>query len=133
MRDEASEPFAGLVPGTALPELRVHVSPAANERYFRAAGVSHPSLETGALYPPIAANLTILAFQQVHSAAVLQTRQHLVCHRRAPAGTDLVVRATIGDRSDKRGRPYIDVDATITTSDAPDAPLWTSQVTFTPV
>jgi hypothetical protein len=124
-----SNAFAEMVPGTPLPELRLTVSAAANERYWRAAGVDHPRLRAGSLYPPIAANLTILAFQQGCADAMIQTRQRLVCHRSCDAGIELVVHGTVVDRYDKRGRTYIDVEATIA---ADDESLWTSTVTFTP-
>ena len=32
----------------------------------------------------------------------------------------------------KRGRSYVDVETTIVTADAPDDPVWTSEVSFTP-
>ncbi len=76
-----SEAWAALRPGHELGPLRLTVSTAANERYWRAAGVDHPRLRAGALYPPIAANLTILCFQLTVPDAMIQTRQRLVCHR----------------------------------------------------
>ena len=124
-------PFAALAPGTPLGPFRVAISAAANERYWRAAGVDHPRLREGALYPPIAANLTILTFQQTCPEAMIQTRQRLVCHRCQPAGTELVVRGEVIAAYDKRGRDYVDCSLTIATA-ADDAPLWTSDVTFTP-
>src|SRR5437660_12726971 len=77
--------FGELAVGDALAPLRLTVSAAANERYWRAAGVVHPALAAGALYPPIAANLTVLCFAQVCPEAMIQTRQHLRCHRRVGA------------------------------------------------
>jgi hypothetical protein len=124
--------FAEVAAGTELPELRLTVSAAANERYWRAAGVDHSSLEAGALYPPIAANLTVLCFGQVCPDAMIQTRQLLRCHRIARAGVELVTRGRVTDRYEKRGRVYVDVETTVATADAPDAPLWTSAVSFTP-
>lgn len=124
-------PFAELAPGTGFGPHEVTVGPAANERYWRAAGVEHPSLEAGALYPLIAANLTILAFQQACPDPVIQTRQRLVCHGRAHAGTTLVTRGAVVARYAKRGRDYVDIEATVTVA-GNGAPLWTSQATFTP-
>jgi hypothetical protein len=121
-----------MVPGTVLPELRVTVSPAANERYWRNAGVDHEALRAGALYPPIAANLTVLCFQQVCPEAMIQTRQKLRAHRRAEAGAELLTTGRVADRYEKRGRVYVDVVTTVTTADAPGNPLWTSEVSFTP-
>jgi hypothetical protein len=125
-------PFSALTAGTPLGPLEVDVSVAANERYWRAAGVEHPALEAGLLYPPIAANLTILAFGARCAEPVIQTRQRLVCHRGATAGVRLVARGAVTARYDKRGRPYVDVAVDVATADAPDDVLWTSEVSFTP-
>ncbi len=57
--------------GQRLGPLGLVVSAEANERYWRAAGIEHPSLEAGALYPPIAANLTVLLLQTVVDEPVL--------------------------------------------------------------
>ena len=127
-----STTFDRIGPGTRFGPFTVTVSPAANERYWRAAGVDHPRLQAGALYPPIAANLTILAFGDTCADAMIQTRQRLVCHRSVPAGTELVVTGAVTARYAKRGRDYIDVEATIAPTAAADDPLWTSTVTFTP-
>ena len=124
--------FSSLRTGRDLGELRLTVPVAANERYWRAAGIDHLSLRAGTLYPPIAANLTVLLFGAVCRDPVIQTRQHLRCHRRADAGIELVTTGRIVDAYDKRGRAYVDVDAIVTPADAPDAPLWDSSVTFTP-
>ena len=85
-------------------------------------------LRAGALYPPIAANLTILLFQTVATRGVLQTAQRLVCHRRGEAGTPLAVSGTVRERFEKRGREYAVVEATVTLPDG--SPLWTSVATF---
>jgi hypothetical protein len=124
--------FEDLVAGSLLPALRLTVSPAANERYWRAAGVDHPALAAGALYPPIAANLTVLCFGQACTEPVIQTRQRLRCHRRAAAGSELYTIGRITARYEKRGRRYVDVEAVVSTVDGTDDPLWTSEVSFTP-
>ena len=121
-----------MTPGTVLEPLRLTVSAAANERYWRAAGVGHPALAAGALYPPIAANLTVLCFAQVCPEAMIQTRQHLRCHRRVSAGLELVTTGCVAQRYEKRGRTYIDVETMVAAVDAPDDPVWTSAVSFTP-
>ncbi|HVJ96917.1 MAG TPA: hypothetical protein VNC41_08800 [Acidimicrobiia bacterium] len=125
--------FDQLVPGTDLGELALTVSPAANERYWRAAGADHPLLVAGALYPPIAANLTVLLFNEACPVPVIQTRQVLRTHRRADAGVELHTTGAIIDAYEKRGRAYVDIEAVVTTADARDQPLWTSMVSFTPV
>jgi hypothetical protein len=118
--------------GTVLGPFACTVSAAANERYWRAAGVSHPALEAGALYPPIAANLTILMFLETCPHPMIQTSQVLQCHRAVDAGTPLVVTGHVTARYEKRGRAYVDVEANIATAAAPDEPVWTSTVSFTP-
>jgi hypothetical protein len=124
--------FADMVPGTVLPPLRLSISAAANERYGRAAGAEHPALAAGALYPPIAANLTVLCFGQVCPEPVIQTRQRLRSHRRVDAAAELVTTGRVSARYAKRGREYVDVETTVATSAAPDDPVWTSLVSFTP-
>lgn len=125
---KAAEPFGGAVVGTELGPLRFTVSSAANERYWASAGVDHPMLREGALYPPIAANLTILAFQTVATRPLLHTAQRLVCHRRGEAGRELEVTGRVVERYEKREREYAVVEAVITLPDG--AALWTSTATF---
>jgi hypothetical protein len=123
-----TSPFGGAVVGTDLGPLRITVSAAANERYWASAGVDHPALRQGALYPPVAANLTILLFQTVATRPLLHTSQRLISHRRGEAGTELTVTGTVADRYEKRGREYAVVDAVVALPDG--EPLWTSTATF---
>ena len=125
---EPATPFGGAVSGTELGPLRITVSAAANERYWASAGVDHPALRGGALYPPIAANLGILLFQTVATRPLLHTDQRLVAHRRGDAGVELTVTGTVRERYEKRGREYAVVDAVVTLPDG--EPLWTSTATF---
>jgi hypothetical protein len=125
---ETATAFGGAVAGTELGPLRITVSAAANERYWASAGADHPALRQGALYPPIAANLTILLFQTVATRPLLHTSQRLVAHRRGDAGSEVTVTGTVTDRYEKRGREYAVVDAVVALPDA--APLWTSTATF---
>jgi hypothetical protein len=118
-----------LIEGRQLGPLEITVSPAANERYWSAAGVSHPLLAAGALYPPIVANLTILLVQTAVDDALLHTAQRLVCHRQAEAGTPLSVTGRVSERFEKRGREYATVTAVVSIAGAD--PLWTSVATFT--
>jgi hypothetical protein len=127
-----SNAWGSLTAGQTLGPMRLTISIAANERYWRAAGVDHPLLRAGALYPPIAANLTILCFQQTCPDAMIQTRQRLKCHRTAQAGRELVTFGRVVERYEKRGREYVDIEVAVITADEPDQPLWTSWVTFTP-
>jgi hypothetical protein len=121
-------PFGGAVTGTDLGRLRITVSAAANERYWASAGVDHPALRQGALYPPVAANLTILLFQTVATRPLLHTSQRLVSHRRGEAGAELTVTGTVVDRYEKRGREYAVIEAVVALPDG--EPLWTSTATF---
>ena len=117
--------------GAALPPLPVRVGEAANDRYWAGAGIEPAARPAGLLYPPMAANLTILAVQQVVDEPLLHTAQRLRCHRALLAPADLVVRGRCARRFEKRGRSYAVVEAEI---DGPDGgPLWTSIATFTPV
>ena len=125
-------PFASLVPGVELGPFAVTVSATANERYWRAAGVDHSALREGALYPPIAANLTILALLERCAEPMIQTRQRLACRGRLDAGTPLLVTGRVEARYEKRGRVYVDIDAGVATAAAPAYAVWTSGVTFTP-
>jgi hypothetical protein len=127
-----ANPLAEVAEGDALGPFEVTVSPAANERYWRAAGVEHPALATGTLYPPIAANLTILLFQQHCPHPMIQTRQLLRCHRTENAGAPLVVTGRVVARYLKREREYVDIEAIVHRAGRPDEPLWTSNVSFTP-
>jgi hypothetical protein len=129
---DTSNAWKNLAPEQLLGPLRLSISEAANERYWRAAGVDHPLLRAGALYPPIAANLTVLCFQQTVPDAMIQTRQRLKCHRIAKSGTELVTFGRVVARYEKRGREYVDIEVAVITAGEPDDPLWTSWVTFTP-
>ena len=124
---EVSTEWAALAPDQPLGPMRVTMSEAANERYWRAAGVDHPALQAGALYPPIAANLTILCFQQTCPDAMIQTRQRLKCHRIARAGAELVTFGRVVARYEKRGREYVDIEvAVITTGPGEIIPIATA-------
>jgi len=124
--------FSELTAGTVLGPLRLTISAAANERYWRSAGADHPALER-ALYPPIAANLSVLCFGELCPEPVIQTRQYLRAHRLVEAGTELVTTGRIAERYEKRGRAYVDVETTVAAATAPEVPVWTSRVSFTPV
>jgi hypothetical protein len=125
-----AKPFDQLAVGDELPVLRLTVSESANERYWRAAGVTHPALSAGALYPPIAANLTVLCFGQLCPEPVIQTRQRLECERVQHAGVELETTGRVVGRTTKRGREYVDIE-TIVRADGET--VWRSLVSFTPV
>jgi hypothetical protein len=120
-----------LAEGTELGPLPLTVGEAANDRYWAGAGIDHPARRAGFLYPPMAANLTILLVQTQLPLPMLQTAQRLECHRAGRAPADLVVTGVVAQRFAKRGREYMVVEATVGVVD--EAPLWTSVATFTPV
>jgi hypothetical protein len=126
-----SIPFSEVAAGTALEPLTVAISAAANDRYWQGAGVEHPLRSAGALYPLIAANLTILTFSGLCADAMIQTRQRLVCHRRADAPASLRTTGRVSQRYERRGRAYVVVETTVTV-EGDDRALWTSTVVFTP-
>jgi hypothetical protein len=117
--------------GASLGPLVLEVSPTANERYWAAAGIDHPARAQGRLYPPMAANLTILLLQTAVTEPVLQTAQQLTCHAVADAGVELTVDGTVAERFDRRGRAYVVVDAVVRLPGG--LVLWSSRATFTPV
>jgi hypothetical protein len=126
--DAGAAPFSGAVVGTTFGPVRYEVSEAANDRYWEGAGLVHPARTAGFLYPPMAANLTILAFQTVVPAPLLHTHQTLVAHGAAHAPAALVVAGVVSRRFAKRGREYVEVATEIGTDD--DLHLWTSIATF---
>jgi hypothetical protein len=126
-----STTFADLSVGTELEPLDVAISAAANDRYWEGAGVDHPLRRAGALYPLIAANLTILTFGRLCPDAMIQTRQRLVCHRRADAPATLRTTGLISERYERRGRTYVVVETTVAVAGT-DTPVWSSTVVFTP-
>src|SRR6478736_6305874 len=102
-------PFAGAGLDTPFGSVTYAVSEAANDRYWRAAGIEHPARDAGVLYPPMAANLTILAFQTIAPDPLLHTAQTLTSHAIGHAPADLVVTGRVSGRFAKRGREYIEV------------------------
>lgn len=122
--------FADLAAGTALEPLTLTLSEAANDRYWEGAGIEHPVRAAGALYPLVAANLTVLAFGQTCADPVIQARQTLVCHRRADAPATLVTAGAVREAYERRGRAYVVVDTEVAL--AGGDPLWSSTVVFTP-
>ena len=121
--------FGGLKVGDELEPLRLTISAAANERYWRAAGLDDPLLEAGAIYPLIAANLIVLALTRRYPDAMIQTAQQLQCHRIAVAPSELVTCARVNTRYEKRGLQYIVIAATVTVD---GEQLWDASAHFTP-
>ena len=119
--------FSGLTTGDPFGPVEYDVSAAANDRYWRAAGIEHGTTTAGLLYPPMAANLTILALQTVAPGPLLHTHQTLGSHRALAAPATLIVTGSVTNRFAKRGREYLEVTAEVT---ADGAPLWTSVATF---
>jgi len=121
--------FRDLQVGTVFPALPLTLSAGANERYWASAGVDHPLLRDGALYPPIAANLTVLLVQQVSPGALLHTEEALTSVAGGAAGAEVAVTGTVTNAFEKRGRDYVVVDAEVA---AGTTTLWRSRATFTP-
>ena len=123
-----TDPLAPIPAGTVLGPMTLRISRTANERYWSSAGVDHPALRSGALYPPIAANLTVLLVQTVADRPLLQTAQRITAHRSAEADVELTVTGIVTERYEKRGRDYAVVRAEVALPDG--RPLWTSTATF---
>lgn len=115
-------------PGSPFGPIEFTVSPAANDRYWGSAGVDHVLMRDGYLYPPMAANFTILAFQTIVPAHFLHTGQRLECHGKVPASADVTVTGIVLDRIEKRNRNYVEIRADIGRDTG--EPLWTSIATF---
>jgi hypothetical protein len=122
--------LAELRPGDVIGPVTYPVSREANDRYWRAAGIEHPARDARRLFPPMAANLTILCVQTHVDEAFLHSAERLVAHRGAAAGTDLTVTAQVLDRYERRGREYAVIEAVVALPDGDR--LWTSIATFTP-
>jgi hypothetical protein len=125
---EQGAPFGGVLAGTKLGPERFSVGEAANDRYWAGAGIDHPLRRSGRLYPPMAANLSILTLQTVARRPLLHTAQLLTCHATATAPCDLIVEGTVTRRFTKRDREYVEVTLDIATDDG--RALWTSVATF---
>jgi hypothetical protein len=121
--------FSQVAAGTSLEPFTLAISAATNDRYWDGAGVEHPLRAAGALYPLIAANLTVLSFGRLCPDAMIQTRQRLLCHRRADAPANLRTTGRVSERYERRGRTYIVVETEVAID---GEPLWSSSVVFTP-
>jgi acyl dehydratase len=121
--------FAQIAAGTPLEPFELEISAAANDRYWDGAGVEHPLRTDCVLYPLIAANLTVLTFNQLCAEAMIQTRQRLVCHRRADAPATLRTTGFVSERYERRGRDYIVVETEVHER---GTTVWSSTVVFTP-
>jgi hypothetical protein len=120
-----------LTVGEALGPLRLEVSADANDRYWRGAGIDQPTGASRRLFPPMAANLTILLLQSAVAEPVLHTAQRLRCHRASDADVALTVTGRVAASYERRGRAYAVIEASITLPG--DEALWSSTATFTPV
>jgi hypothetical protein len=126
--DPGPAPFGGVTVGTTFGPVSYAVSAEANDRYWHAAGIEHAARADGVLYPPMAANLTILAFQTIAPDPLLHTHQTLVAHAAAHAPAELAVYGQVSRRFAKRGREYVEVTTEV--ADGDGTHLWTSIATF---
>ncbi len=126
--DVPAAPFNGVAVGTPFGPTTYDVSEAANDRYWGAVGISHSAREARVLYPPMAANLTILAFQTIAPDPLLHTAQRLECRGLAHAPASVTVTGSVTGRFERRGREYVEVTTTTTAAD--DTVLWISVATF---
>jgi hypothetical protein len=121
--------LAGLEIGQQLGPLEVTVSAEGNERYWAAAGVDHPLLREGVLYPPIGATLVIMLVRSaIAPGEVLHTGQQLTAHRFAHVDEPLLTTAVVRDRFSKRDRDYVIVDGR--TCNARGETVWSMSGTF---
>lgn len=118
-----SSPFPP--PGSDLGTLELTVSPQANDRYWRGAGIEHSARDARLLYPPMSVNFTILLVQQTISEGVLHTWGRLTCHGGGRAGSSLTVSGEVHDRFEKRERDYFTVSSEIRAEDG--TLLWTAE------
>lgn len=127
--------WAEVCTGTRLGPRRMPLSAAANERYWRAAGLDDPALSSdhrrGVAYPMIAANATVLAWLDACPTPMIQTRQHLICHRAIETPATLETRGSVLARFERRGRDYVTVRVEVGSGDD-SGTCWTSEVDFTP-
>jgi hypothetical protein len=122
--------------GTRLGPHRMPLSAAANERYWRAAGLDDPALASdhrrgGLAYPLIAANATVLAWLDTCPTPMIQTRQRLTCRQALETPATLETRGSVVARFERRGRDYVTVRVEVA-SDAGSGTCWISEVDFTP-
>jgi acyl dehydratase len=115
--------------GTSIEPASISLSVTANARYCHAAGFGPGAVGGDLAYPLVAANATVLAWLATCDIAMIQTRQHLRCHRAATTPIELVTSGSVVERSERRGRTYVTVRVEIRES---DQLLWTSEVDFTP-
>lgn len=133
MNDEWSgnsrDDFGAVASGTPIGPSALTLSPAANERYWRAVGLDHPALVAGTAYPLVAANTTVLAWLETCDVAMIQTRQWLRIHRAVTTPVEFTTTGAVTDRFERRGRTYVTVRVEVSSE---GAPVWTSEVDFTP-
>ncbi|MBI2169492.1 MAG: hypothetical protein HYU28_08330 [Actinobacteria bacterium] len=111
-------------PGTDLGSLELKVTDEANDRYWRGAGVFPPPGASGALYPPMAVNFTILLVQQTIGEGVLHTWGRLDSHALSAPGA-VTVSGTVLERFERRGRDYFVVASQVHAADG--TLLWSAE------
>lgn len=99
--------------GTPLGPWVLELRAAANDRYWAGAGIDHPARGAGVLYPPLAANLLIVALQRVCDEPLLHLAQRLRTHATATAPATVRLSGSVRKRWEHRGREHLEVVAEV--------------------
>jgi len=128
-RRSPTPPATGLPPvGTPLGPWELELSAAANDRYWAGAGVDHPARHAGVLYPPMLANLMIVALQRRTDEPLLHLHQQVRTWGVATAPGLVRLTGEVVRGFAWRGREALEVRAEVSGGDG--ARLWTGTATF---
>jgi hypothetical protein len=103
--------------GTQLGPWSLELRAAANDRYWEGAGIDHPARRAGVLYPPLAANLLIVALQRICDEPLLHLGQRLRTRAIATAPARLRVTGSVRRRWQQRGREHLEIAAEVVAQD----------------
>jgi hypothetical protein len=103
--------------GTQLGPWALELRAAANDRYWEGAGIDHPARRAGVLYPPLAANLLIVALQRICDEPLLHLGQRLRTRAAATAPARLRVTGSVRRRWEHRGREHLEIAAEVVVQD----------------
>lgn len=114
-------------PGADLGTLELSISAEANDRYWRGAGISHAARHDALLYPPMAANFTMMLIQQSLPMGLLHTWGRLTARSANTAPADVTVSGQVRGRFVKRQRDYFVVASSVSTT---EGALWDGEQEF---